>query len=158
MSYFILNIALALGWIIINGAYGTLDIFIGFAIGFLSLWLTQPFGLKSSYFRKFFACFRLAVSFLYEMVVSVLRVAWEVLTPMPLSHPNIIHVPLDVKTDMEITLLANMVSLTPGTLSLDVTKDKKHLIIHAMFAENPDEVIVGIKSGLERKLLEVMRG
>lgn len=56
--------------------------------------------------------------------MSAARVMWDVLTPTHLSQPDIIYVPLDAKSDIEITLLANMVSLTPGTLSLDVTPDK----------------------------------
>ena len=58
---------------------------------------------------------------------------------------------------MEITLLANMVSLTPGTLSLDVNPEKTHLIVHAMFAQDHAAVISAIKDGLEKKLLEVTR-
>ncbi|WP_200852822.1 Na+/H+ antiporter subunit E, partial [Klebsiella pneumoniae] len=72
--------------------------------------------------------------------------------------PDIVYVPLDARSDLEITLLANMVSLTPGTLSLDVSEDRQYLIVHAMFAPEHQAVINDIKNGLEKRILEVTRG
>ncbi|WP_181446266.1 Na+/H+ antiporter subunit E, partial [Klebsiella variicola] len=93
-----------------------------------------------------------------EMIVSVARVAWDVVTPKHLSDPDIVYVPLDARSDLEITLLANMVSLTPGTLSLDVSEDRQYLIVHAMFAPEHQAVINDIKNGIEKRILEVTRG
>jgi multicomponent Na+:H+ antiporter subunit E len=157
MIYFLFNLFLAFAWMLINGAYGSIDFLIGFIISYFVLQMSQPFGLETHYFRKFTATLKLIAFFLKEMFVSVWQVAWDVMTPQHLSNPDIIHVPLDAKTDLEITLLANMVSLTPGTLSLDVTDNKKELIIHAMFADDHEQVIKGIKNGMEKKLLEVTR-
>jgi multicomponent Na+:H+ antiporter subunit E len=71
--------------------------------------------------------------------------------------PGIVRVPLDVKTDFEITLLANLISLTPGTLSLDVSEDRKVLYVHTMYVGDKDKFIEGIKSGFERRLLKLLR-
>jgi multicomponent Na+:H+ antiporter subunit E len=158
MNYFFLNLFLALAWMMLNGSYSGLSFIIGFIVGFLALRLSQPFGLKTSYFRRFKALLDLALYFTYEMMVSVAKVVWDVLTPTHLSKPDIVFVPLDARSDLEITLLANMVSLTPGTLSLDVTPDRRHLILHAMFAPDHQVVIHDIKQGLERRILEVTRG
>ncbi len=158
MIYFVLNLLFAGAWVLVNNAYGIIDFVIGFLLGLGCLWLTRPFDQDKSYFRRLRASVVLVVYFHYEMTISVFRVAWEVLTPTPTSVPDIVHIPLDAKTDIEITLLANMVSLTPGTLSLDITEEKSHLIVHAMFARDHDTVIFGIKNGLEKKLLEVTRG
>ncbi|WP_100751748.1 Na+/H+ antiporter subunit E [Vibrio salilacus] len=157
MNYFLLNLFLAAAWMMLNGQYDSVNFTIGFVVGFLALRLSQPFGLKTSYFRRFSATINLVVFFSYEMIASAARVVWDVVTPTHLSQPDIVYVPLDVKTDIEITLLANMVSLTPGSLSLDVTPDKKHLIVHAMFAEQHQDVIEPIKNGLEKRILEVTR-
>ena len=92
--------------------------------------------------------------FLYELIVSSVRVAWDVLTPTQLSNPAIIEVPLDVKSDFEILLVTNLISLTPGTLSLDVTPDRKTLIVHAMFADDPDALVREMKDGMERMVME----
>ncbi|GAL27106.1 Na(+) H(+) antiporter subunit E [Vibrio variabilis] len=158
MSYFLLNLFLAFAWMLINGSYSSGNFVIGFIVGFFALRLSQPFGLKTSYFKRFTAALSLFVYFIYEMIVSVARVMWDVITPTHLSDPDIVYVPLDAKSDVEITLLANMVSLTPGSLCLDVTEDKKYLVVHAMFAPEHEEVIQSIKQGMERRILEVTRG
>ncbi|WP_022669391.1 Na+/H+ antiporter subunit E [Desulfospira joergensenii] len=157
MIYLLLNLFFAGAWVLINNAYSIVDFSIGFVLGLGCLWLTRPFGLDKSYFRRLKASVVLLVYFHYEMMISVLRVAWDVLTPEHTSDPDIVHVPLDARTDFEVTLLANMVSLTPGTLSLDISPEKTHLIVHAMFARDHEAVISSIKNGLEKKLLEVTR-
>lgn len=158
MIYFLLNLFLAMAWMLLNGQYSGTGFLIGFGAGFIALWLAQPFGMQTSYFSKLKAVIILIVFFLKELFISVGNVAWDVITPGQSSDPDIIYFPLDAKTDLEITLLANMVSLTPGSLSLDVTEDKKFLVIHAMFATNPDDVIHSIKSQMEAKLIKVTRG
>lgn len=65
--------------------------------------------------------------------------------------------PIEAKTDLEITLLANLITLTPGTLTLDVAPDRKSLYVHAMFVDDPEQIRAEIKNGMERRLLEVMR-
>ncbi|WP_428774704.1 Na+/H+ antiporter subunit E [Vibrio sp.] len=158
MIYFILNLFLALAWMLLSGSYTSLNFMFGFIVGFLALRLSLPFKRNRSYFHVFSALVRLILYFFGEMMISVARVFWDVVTPTHLSDPDIVYVPLDAKSDLEITLLANMVSLTPGTLSLDVTPDKKYLVVHAMFAPEHEKVIRGIKDGLEKRILEVTRG
>ena len=66
-------------------------------------------------------------------------------------------VPLDATTDAEIALLANLVTLTPGTLSLDVSADRRVLYVHGMFVDDPDELRRAVKQGFERRVLELLR-
>jgi multicomponent Na+:H+ antiporter subunit E len=84
-------------------------------------------------------------------------VAFDVVTPRNYMKPGIIGIPLDAETDLEITLLANFITLTPGTLSLDVSTDKKTLYIHAMYVEDKEAFIRSIKDGFERRLLDILR-
>jgi multicomponent Na+:H+ antiporter subunit E len=72
-------------------------------------------------------------------------------------RPGIVAVPLDAQTDLEITLMANLITLTPGTLSLDVSEDRHTLYVHAMFVDSPESVRDSIKNGFERRLLELIR-
>jgi multicomponent Na+:H+ antiporter subunit E len=60
-----------------------------------------------------------------------------------------------VQSDFEILLVTNLISLTPGTLSLDVTPDRKTLIVHAMFADDPEGLVRELKDGMERMVKEV---
>ena len=71
--------------------------------------------------------------------------------------PAIIGYPLEAKTDIEITLIANCITLTPGTLSLDVSEDKSLLYIHCMYVDSKEEVIQSIKQGFEKRILEILR-
>lgn len=157
MNLFLLNILLAFGWMLLNGDYGSIDFTIGFLVGFFALLLTEPFRNKPNYGRKFWAALKLLAVFLYKLLTSSLQVVWDVITPTHLSHPAIIKVPLAVESDMEIMLLANLVSLTPGSLTLDVSADRRYLTIHAMFSQNEQSVIDDIKTTLERRILEVTR-
>ncbi len=79
------------------------------------------------------------------------------ITPKFFMKPGIIRIPLEAKTDLEITLLANLITLTPGTLSLDVSDDKKVLYVHAMYIKSKEEFISNIKEGFEKRLLEILR-
>jgi multicomponent Na+:H+ antiporter subunit E len=98
----------------------------------------------------------LAFYFLYELVVSSFRVAWEVVTARTYSKPGIIAVPLDVRSDVGITLLANLVSLTPGSLSLEVSPDHRVLYVHVMFIGDADTERDNIKNNFERRVMEVV--
>ena len=95
--------------------------------------------------------------FLWQLILSNLRVAYDVITPRLYMRPGIVAVPLDAQTDEEITLLANLITLTPGTLSLGVSEDRRTLYVHAMFVDSPDRVRDSIKNGFERRLLELIR-
>jgi multicomponent Na+:H+ antiporter subunit E len=72
-------------------------------------------------------------------------------------RPGVIAIPLDAQTDIEITVLANLISLTPGTLSLDVSADRQTLYIHTMYLDDPEAARRGIKRGFERRVLAVTR-
>ena len=111
----------------------------------------------TSYFRKLPAAVGFVVFLVYELILANARVAYDVITPGPNRDPAVIAVPLEVTTDAEITLLANVITLTPGTMSLDVSADRKTLYVHAMFADDPDAFRREIKEGFERRVLELMR-
>lgn len=129
----------------------------GFVLGYLVLYLAQPVIGPSRYFTKVRQVFGLVFFFLWELVLANLRVALDVSTPRHRMMPAVIAIPLDAKSDAEITLLANMITLTPGTLSLDVSADRKTLYIHALYVKDCDAVRRDIKNGFEKRLLEVLR-
>jgi multicomponent Na+:H+ antiporter subunit E len=154
---FLYNITLAFIWAVLSGAITSANLLIGFIIGYLILGAMHLEGDKANYFRKVGQVVTFLLLFFREMIVSSLRVAYDVITPTYYMKPGIIGIPLDAKTDAEITLLANVITLTPGTLSLDISEDRSTLYIHAMFVDDPDALRREIKEGLEKKLLQVMR-
>lgn len=151
------NLMLALIWAAMTGTFTLGNLTVGFIFGYISLLILKPLMGDSAYYAKFPRTIGFLIYFLKEMIVSSARVAWDVITPTHYSRPGILAIPIRATTDIEITLLANLVTLTPGTLSLDLSPDRKTLYIHAMFAEDPDAIRRDIQEGLERRLLELIR-
>jgi len=152
------NLILAIVWAALTGAFSFGALLTGFVIGFAALWVIQPLTGATSYHARVFAWIRLVAMFHYQLLVSSLAVAWDVLTPRHHSRPAIVDVPLDVESDAGILLFTNLVSLTPGTLSLDVTDDRKTLRVHAMFADDPEALCREIKSGMEQWVIAAVEG
>ena len=156
MREFLLNIAASIAWAAAVGSFAPLDLLVGFAVGFAAIVLGQAVIGRFRYVRLAVAWVRLIVMFHYELVVSSAEVAIDILTPRHRARPAIIDMPLDVKTDLGILLVSNLISLTPGTLSLDVSEDRCTLRVHAMFADDPDELCASLKSGMERWVIDAV--
>lgn len=102
--------------------------------------------------------FRL-VEFLFfyviEVVSSNLRVAMDILTPKHLMDPAFIEVELQPMTDLQLLMLTNLITMTPGTLSIDVRPDRSRLYIHSMYTGEPEAFRAKIKRDYERRVLNV---
>jgi len=157
MRALILNLVLAVAWSSLSGRLSASGLIVGFVFGYFLLWWLRGLLAPTPYFEKVPMVFAFAAFFMKELIHSNLRVARDVLTIRRTSRTGIVAVPLDVTTDFEITLLANLITLTPGTMSLDVSNDRKILYIHAMFVTDPDEIRRSIKTGFERRVLELFR-
>lgn len=157
MNGLLLNILLAIAWMLLSGNLNYENFIGGFLVGFLILWISKYAAGTSKYFSKIPKIFKFFLFFIYELILSNIRVAYDILTPKHRMKPSIVAVPLSAVTDFEIVMLANIITLTPGTLSLDVSVDKKILYIHSMYVSDPDEFRREIKSGFERRLLELTR-
>ncbi len=163
MSAFLWNLLLTVIWVAWTEQFTPGNLMVGFGLGYLILALAQLVMGKgkekgrSNYVFKVRQVFGFALYFLWELVLANLRIAYDVVTPTHHMRPGVIAIPLDAQTDAEITTLANFITLTPGTLSLDVSEDRKVLYIHAMYIHDLEELRREIKSGLERRVLEVMR-
>ncbi len=94
--------------------------------------------------------------FLVVFVQANLRVAWEVLTPGYAMRTGIVRVPIHTASDWETMLLANAISLTPGTLTLEVSLDGRALYVHALFIDSR-EALEAELADLERRLLWALR-
>jgi len=157
MNLLALNAILALGFSAVLGHFTLAGFGAGFVVGYLALWITRPLYGENRYFERLPRVIALAGYFLGQLLASNLRVLWDVVTPSHGSRPAIVGVPLDARTDLEITLVANLVSLTPGTLSLEISDDRRTLYVHVMFMDDAERVRREIKEGIERRVLEVLR-
>ena len=159
INIFLGIIFLALVWMALTGTFTFANFAVGLAISSLTLWLIGSRGEVALivYITRFFRFIGLFFFFLWELLMANLRVAYEVLTPGYQMRAAIIAIPLDAKSDLEITVLANLITLTPGTLSLDVSQDRKILYIHAMHVRDVDKFRNDIKARFERRVMEVFK-
>lgn len=157
MSLFLVNVLLALVWTAVTGSFSFLNFAFGFVLAIFALSLIREQVGSVGYFSRSRRVISLFLLFIYELVLSAWRVAVLVLSPRMDLKPGIIAYPLKVDRDFEITMLANLITLTPGTLSVDVSDDRRILYVHAIDASDPDATRRDIAEGFERKIMEAFR-
>jgi multicomponent Na+:H+ antiporter subunit E len=151
MGLLFINILLALLWSALTGQFTLENLTTGFLLGYIVLYLLRGVFGGGQYFEKGAQMLRFVVFFVWELLIANLRVARDVLRPGPLRmRPRVIAVPLNLRGDVPVTLLANVLSLTPGTLSLDISDDRKILFVHAIHSPNSEQTTLEIKQGFER--------
>jgi multicomponent Na+:H+ antiporter subunit E len=164
MKWFIYNLVLAFVgvWLIeetIDLRFDKPLVFLGVYHGlFFAIWLSSWF-FDRRYFRKMPKLLEFIGFIIKELFVSSLRVAYDVLTRTSHLNPAIIAIPLDAESDREIVTLAVLITLTPGTLSLRVSDDRRTLYVHEMYITGGDveEARRKIKDGYERRVLNLSR-
>lgn len=111
-----------------------------------------------SVIRRLYYSILLFCMFLWDLTLSSIVVARAVLSPRDLVRPRLVTVPLKASTPHEITLVANYITLTPGTLTLDVSADRRTLLIHDLLAGDSSEgTRAGISNGIEVRVLRATR-
>jgi len=155
MNLFALNLVLAVVWATITGTFTPVNMLAGFVIGSFAIGVLR-LQYETKYFLRGWYIVKLVWLFLYELVLSAFRVAADVLRPRMSFKPGIIALPLTTDDDVQITVLANLITLTPGTLSVDVSTDKTTLYVHAMRADDPDGLIQDLREGFERQIKETL--
>ncbi len=155
--HFLTNILLMLIWVFLTGEYNFYNFFFGYILSFLIIWLVDSSSGQTKYVRIVPRIVSFIFFFNYELIKANLQVAYEVMTPGLKVSPGIVRIPLDVETNFEISFLANLITLTPGTLSLDISDDKKVLYVHTMYVKDKDKFIWSIKNGFEKRILKITR-
>lgn len=151
------HIGLSLIWMLLTNdfSFGNFCVGIGFSI-IVILIIRRAFPAEL-FFTRIRRTIRFLAFFIRELVVANFQVAKLVLQRDLNFKPMIVAVPLDVDTDTEITMLANLIALTPGSICLKLSRNRRRLIIHVMHAENKQQFIQHTKQTLEARLLEVLR-
>ena len=169
MRFYLPRVVLfAVVWAAIKGEFTLLNLVAGLGFGMAVLLFVRPLYEDAApktttgrnvigFFKRLFWMADLMLYFLYELIKSSVEVAQTVLRPNMGLNPGIVSLPLDATTGLEITMLANLISLTPGTLSLEVSPDEKKLYIHAMFmGEEEAQTRDYIKKTLERRVIRAL--
>jgi multicomponent Na+:H+ antiporter subunit E len=158
MIYFLVNIILAFLWASFQ-RFRPLDVVIGFALGYGIIWLTRSWlgDGAGRYVWRVPGFFGFLAYYLSELVQSTSGVVSALFRDQSTLRPGIIAYPLRAETDLEIVLLNNLLVMTPGTLGVDLSPDRKTLYVHFLDVPDADKACQRIQNGLERRLLEVLR-
>lgn len=152
-----LNLILAFVWAGLLGSLNLETFVSGLLVSYFLLHVvTRGRPGHDAYFGRVPRFLRFVLYYLWEMVKSNAMIAYDVLTPTHHMKPGVVAIPLDAKTDIEITALANLITMTPGTLSLDVSPDRRTLYVHAMYIHDAEALRRDIKDNLERRVLELL--
>lgn len=104
--------------------------------------------------KRVYYYLRYVVIFLWELAWANVAVAKLVLSPKMRIKPGFLAVPMDATTDLEVTSLANSITLTPGTITVHVSDDRNAIVVHCLDTQDePDAVRSSIKLSLEANIL-----
>ncbi|WP_108124078.1 Na+/H+ antiporter subunit E [Saccharospirillum mangrovi] len=117
--------------------------------------LTAPLQNPHPPLKKPLLAARYVLMLMWDIVVSNVEVAIQVLGPLRKLNPGFIVIPLDTREDLPITLLASSISLTPGTVSVEVAKDRSHLYVHVLNLDDEAKTVAAIKQRYEKPLKEI---
>src|SRR5690606_19526298 len=156
VNKFLMNLLLSFIWVAISGSMNYSNFLFGFLLGFFILWIIYKNEEDKRYFNRVPKIIGFAFYFLAEMIKANVQVAYDVITPKYFFKPGIVRFPLSATSDSEINLISMFISLTPGTILLDVSEDKKWIFIHVMYLESKENFISKLKYS-ERRILEIVR-
>lgn len=151
----LLTLTLAILWLLLVNAFTMGHVVLGLILGWLIPFATSGFWPEHVRIRHTGVLLRYLVVFIYDIVRGSFQVAWLILKGPARLKPAFIVVPLELKTDLGISLLANTISLTPGTVSSLVSADKRTLIVHTLNTDDPDALVAEIKLRYEAPLKRI---
>ncbi|MCF6432353.1 Na+/H+ antiporter subunit E [Leisingera sp. MMG026] len=152
----LLTLLLTVTWLLLVNGWSLNSLVFGLLLGVLIPFVTQPYWPNRPKLRRPLKITEYILVVLLDIVQANIIVARIVLfKPNADRRPNWITVPLDLKTPEAITALAGTITMTPGTLSADVSDEGHALLVHCLDAPNPDAVRDEIKQRYERRLMEI---
>jgi multicomponent K+:H+ antiporter subunit E len=118
-------------------------------------WFTEKLRPERPRVRRPLAIVRLGLVVLWDIVVSNVEVARRILGPEASIKPAFVWVPLDITDPHAIVSLAGIITMTPGTLSADLSPDGRHLLVHAFNVDDEEALVAQIKARYEAPLKEI---
>jgi multicomponent K+:H+ antiporter subunit E len=153
----LISLTLTVSWLLLNRSYDPGTLVVGLIFGFGLSWSTRYFWPMQTKLSSPGTALLLFGRLMWDIVVSSIDVAKLVLGPEEDWHPSFIELPLDIKDDLAISILSNMISLTPGTVSVEVSEDRSVLRVHGICIPDPEDTIHTIKNRYEALLKEIFQ-
>ncbi|MCY8423128.1 Na+/H+ antiporter subunit E [Bacillus vallismortis] len=153
----LLNVFLAFCWMFLSNSSSAAGFITGYILGMASLFFFRRFFTRQFYLWKMFTIVKLFLIFLKELYLANVSVMKTILSPKLNIKPGIFAFKTELTQDWEITLLSLLITLTPGTLVMDISDDKTILYIHALDIEDAEKAIFDIRESFEKAIQEVSR-
>lgn len=153
----LLNVFIAVTWMFLSVSFKPSTFIVGYILGLLMLFIVRRSFSTRFYLDKVWAVIKLTLLFLKELTLSNFSVLMLIIKPKMPIRPAIFAMPTVLEKDWEITLLSSLITLTPGTIVIDISDDNKTLYIHSLDFEDIDEAIQSIQNTFEKAILEVSR-
>jgi multicomponent K+:H+ antiporter subunit E len=142
-------------WMVLASAPSVAQFVLGAVLAVLLPWVTRGFWPDRPWLTDPVAAAKLAFVVLLDIVTANLLVARQVLGPPAALRPAFLEVPLDIADPFVATILGSIVSLTPGTVSVEIERRRRVLLVHALHVEDEAEAIAAIKTRYEAPLRRI---
>ncbi|HSM22535.1 MAG TPA: Na+/H+ antiporter subunit E [Rubrivivax sp.] len=149
------SLAIVVLWLSLNNTIDPGQVVLGLLIGWLLPLLVGHFWPTTVVLQRPWRAVAFAGVVIKDVILANLRVARAILGSPARLRPGFIRVPLDLQSDVGITVLAQTITLTPGTVSADITPDRRTLIVHYLDEGDPEALIAEIKRRYERPIMEM---
>lgn len=151
----LLSVILWLIWLLLNNTVDPAHMILGAVLAIFIPWFTSAFWPEKVRIRRPWLLIKYIVIVLYEILVANVVVAKLILSRQDKLQPGFLHVPLELESSIAIAVLANTISLTPGTVTCDLSDDRRSLLIHALHVKDPQATVNEIKQMFEKPLKEI---
>jgi len=154
---------MAILWCLLQSSFTPQNLVVGFVlggvIGFALRGAAMEIAISRSTFsiKRLFRIVNYIMHLIKEIVIANFKVMKLILTPRLKVRPGIIALPTEVRGDLQVTILGNSITLTPGTITMLVTSDQNTLYVHTLDIEAPEKVRREIKETLEKYILRMGR-
>ncbi len=153
----LLNVFLALVWMFLSNTFTGVGFITGYLLGLIMLYMMRHMFKSRFYLHRVWAVIKLFLLFFKELWNANVDVVKHAMKPKITMTPAFFAYPTELTADWEITLLSNLITLTPGTIVVHVSDDSKTLYIHAIDLDDVDEAIASIQNTFEKAIVEVTR-
>mgnify|MGYP000026181671 CR=1 FL=1 len=143
-------------WLLLNNTLAFGHIVLGAFLAITIPMLVTSLAPAQPSIKKPGLAFRYFMLVLWDILTANFEVARKVLSPMNKLNPGMVAVPLDIESELGITLFASTISLTPGTVSAEISEDKQWLYVHALDIEDEQALIDEMKQRYEIPLKEIL--
>ncbi|MGI6119495.1 MAG: Na+/H+ antiporter subunit E [Desulfosporosinus sp.] len=153
----LVNIFIGVLWMFFNDDWSVLTFFSGYLFGLLVLFVLRRFMASEYYPLTLYAVVRLFLIFIYELCTSSILVIRKIIQPKINIKPGIYQLETSLQGDVEVTLLALLITLTPGSVVMEISADNKILYVHAMDFPEVSDAVLQSKHRFEEAIKKVTR-